>query len=274
MFGALSIVNKTIAKKLLTSISAYFWNAPHISVQIKIMKRSIFLYFFFFLFFNNVEGQDITRNWFVQTGFGIEKHDKRLFNVPDKALYIGWNSEAGDWGTYHYNVSIFRKIKQLKRFSFYTGIGISYEKATYLRPFDHSYFNKRDKLFRILRVQNKYEKIKIPLSLNLFYEIADNLFFDVELSSLFLVYRSIDHTENNSDFFPYTESTFELDAINLDTGINYRINHFIFGINTRIFNHQKIDKIIFGAVVRDPRVNQKWEIYNPLQLNFNVGYMW
>ncbi len=212
----------------------------------------------------------INNKWILDFGFGIEQHDKRLFDYSEKETLL--TSQPENWGTYHLNVNIKRKVWSKQRINGLIGFGLEYEIATFLRPFDHSHFDKDS--FRILRNLNRYRKVKLPLSLSVFYELGKQVFISGKLESNVLLYRSVDYTKTNVEVFPYTEGTFELDDVNFSLGINYRIDKIYFGISSRVFNFQKIDKIIFNYLVKDPRVDQKWEWYNPLRFDFTIGYMW
>ncbi len=215
-------------------------------------------------------GQNMQEKWIATVSAGIEKHDKRLFDYSEKEMLLEMQPEK--WGTYHLDMNVKRRVWQLNNFYSFIGLGLGYEKATFLRPFDHFYFNKD--IFLILRNLNRYKKIHAPLSLSFYYELGANWFIDGEISSDILLYRSINHTENNNEVFPYQAGTFELDKIFLNVGINYKIGQFLVGISSRALNAQKIDKIIFNDYLKDPRIDQKWEWYNPLRFDFTVSYMW
>jgi hypothetical protein len=210
-------------------------------------------------------------DWIISANAGIEAHDKRLFNYASPEREDLLRKQPEYWGTYHFGLKMRRKFLQSKRFCSFIGLGVGYENATFSRPFDSGYFGESR---RILLVTNKYEKILLPLSLLAFYEIGDHLIISGEFASNFLMFRSIDNTESNSGFFPYSEGTFELDDIQLRIGINYRIDNFLIGLQSRAINFQKIDRIIFNDIIRDPRTVQKWEWHNPLRFDLTVGYTW
>ncbi len=215
-------------------------------------------------------GQNIQEKWLATVSTGIEKHDKRLFDYPEKEMLLEMQPEQ--WGTYHFDMNVQRRVWQHNNFYSFIGLGLGYENATFMRPFDHSYFNKDN--LRILRNLNRYKKIYAPLSLSLYYKLGANWFIFGEITSNILLYRNIDHTENNMGVFPYKPGTLELDKIILNVGITYKIGQFLVGFNSRVLNLQKIDKIIFNHYLKDPRIDQKWEWYNPLRFDFTVAYMW
>ena len=94
------------------------------------------------------------------------------------------------------------------------------------------------------------------------------------MTSNFLLLISIDHTEWSREVFPISEGTFELDDIQLRLGVNYKLGKLIIGLHSRVVNFQKIDKIIFNDIIKDPRTDQKWEWNNPLRIDLTIGYMW
>ncbi len=164
-----------------------------------------------------------------------------------------------------------RKAWQNKRLSSFLGLGLRYENASFIRPFDHSHFEKDE--FRILRYHNKYEKVQLSLSFSGFYEIADNWLISGKVNSNTRLFRSIDN-ENPAQLFPYREGDFDFENIDLMRGVNYRIGKVIVGLHSRVVNFQKIDKVIFNSLIKDPRSDQKWEWYNPLRFDLTVGYIW
>ena len=208
-------------------------------------------------------------SWIININIGIEAHDKRLFNYSERESLLEMQPEY--FGTYNFEFNFSKRILNKKKSSSFLGIGSGQEKATFLRPFDHSHFMK-DSL-RILRNHDSYSKVKVFLSLKVFYELKDNLFASGVLTSNFLLYRSIDNNILNSDLYPFSESTFELDDINLNVGINYKIKNLIIGFDLRILNFQKIDKLLFNRIIKDPRTDQTWELDNPISGRLSIGYI-
>lgn len=208
--------------------------------------------------------------WMAQAYFGIEQHDKRLFHYPDRDYLL--DLQPHKWGTYHFGLNVNYGLIHFRKLSLLAGSGVSFELATFNRPFDHSLFNKD--LFRILRYENSYLKLKIPLKISIRYIVVNKIFLSGEIISNFVAFRRIDQTGINSEYFPYKESTFELNDVNFKLGINYCFKKYFIGINSRVVNFQKIDKIIFNSLIEDPRVDQKWEWYNPLRFDISFGYFW
>ena len=234
------------------------------------MKPTIYLksilLFTALLLYKRGNGQLDSSNWILQVQFGIEKHDKRLFEYPEKDALLKLTPEA--WGTYSLGAVVSHKIG-LSKLNLFVGSGIIISRATFVRPFDHFHFHQDS--FYIVRHQNQYSKVVIPFNTTTYIPIGKNFSVSTNLGSYFLVYRNIDNTNITSAHFPYTEGTFELHNIALKGGINYSTKNFMVGLNIRLLNYQKIDKIIFNSIIKDPRTNQTWEFYNPLSLEFSVS---
>lgn len=207
--------------------------------------------------------------WLLNVSAGIEKHDKRLFDYVEKEMLL--ESQPESWGTYHLGSNIKRQLYRMKRITYFLGLGVKYEQTSFLRPFDQAYFGDQ---LKDLRVTNQYSKIYSDLSLLVLYKMPRNWIATFAIASNFLLYRNIDNTETESDVYPLHESTFVTDEINLMIGVNYQIEKWIIGFDSRLVNFQKIDKIIFNKIIKDPRVDQKWEWNNPLRFDFSIGYMW
>lgn len=210
-------------------------------------------------------------NWILSANVGIEAHDKRLFNYarPEREALLRMQPEF--WGTYHLGFHIQRTLFNKGRLAGMLGVGFTFEKATFDRPFNHLHFDVDN--FLILRHQNDYKKYKVPISYGLFFEINERWSVNGAFSANFLFFRSIGR-DSYSEPTPYREGTFGFCDINGTLGIFYKLNNILIGFNVRAFNFQKIDKIIFNSLIKDPRTDQTWEWYNPLRFDLTVGYTW
>lgn len=227
------------------------------------------------LYLQSLHGQTgHLENWILRMDFGIEQHDKRLFDYSILSRErILREFEDEQWGTYHIGIDLQRRLFQSDRVELFAGLGIGYEKATFRRPFNQ-WLLLDGFLPTILLEQNRYRKLKTPTSLLSFIRLGKQIYLTTDIRLNWLVYRSISSSDSSWSGFPYYESTFELDDIHLRGGIAYRTNNLMIGLDTKIINFQKIDKILFNEIIYDPRVDEKWEWYNPLMLNLTIGYMW
>jgi len=236
------------------------------------MKKVIFAVCVLFLIQSVVYCQsDSIGNWLVDMSAGIEAHDKRLFNYTSPNREALLKKQPEFWGTYHLRLNVKRKVWHSKRFSSFLGLGVGYENATFRRPFDHFHFQSPS--FDLLLILDTYKKVCAPMSFSAYYELGEYWFISGELSSNFLVFRWIDNREETF-LFPFAESTFELDDIQLSLGINYKIGTVLIGLHSRLANFQKIDRVIFNNIIRDPRTEKNWEWNNPLRFDLTIGYTW
>ncbi len=204
-------------------------------------------------------------DWIFSVTSGIEAHDKRLFNGSESEMLLEMQPEF--FGTYHVGLSVHRKFLERNKLKSFIGVGASYENATFIRPFNHFYFPGDS--VKILYFLNNYKKYSTNLSLFISYDFGSDWILSGEARSNFLIYRELSNSA-----VKFSETTFELDYIEIRLGVNRRIGNFLIGVNSRVFNYQKIDKIIFNELIKDPRVDEKWERYNPLRFDLTVGYMW
>jgi len=234
------------------------------------MKKYFLLIGIFLILFTKIFSQDTLSKWKVQLYSGIEEHDKRLFDYVDKDKLLYEKPER--WGTYHFGINFYRKLLQYKIFFLHNGLGINYEKATFHRPFNHWYF--QDDRTKILLLTDKYEKLLIPFKSMFSVKCFKYCFLNIEFNSYFTFLRRIDNSRYNSDSFPMSKWTFEFEKFNIKPGFEFKFGNFSSGINIRLFNYQKIDKIIFNYIVKDPRKDQTWEKFNPRHYDFTIGYTW
>lgn len=207
----------------------------------------------------------------VRIESGIEEHDKRRSN--HQGNHSPSHTQADEkWGTYHLGLNLQRKIFQKGILGIYGGIGLSYEKATFLRTFNNYYFGVyNDALYH----QDRYRKVGAPLNLNVLLRLYKHLYISTDIRMNWLLYRSISNSNwSRHSVYPLTKATFELNDIDLRAGILYQIGNMNIGLNYRIANHQKIDKVIFDAAFQNSPNGWRWESYNPLRFDLVVSYTW
>lgn len=211
---------------------------------------------------------DSNNKWLISVNYGLEKHDKRLFDYSERTTLL--ESQPENWGTYHFTMNMHRRLSESNKLLIYGLLGMSYENATFIRPFDHKHFEPLS--VDILLAQNRYIKCYAIPSVEFLLKLTSrlNIIGGTDLS--LLLYRSVNHTESTFSSFPYSETTIEMDELQMNLGFNYTTGRFLFGIQSRVFNYQKVDKVIFNTIIKDPRINQRWERFNPLRFDVSVGY--
>ncbi len=235
------------------------------------MIKIIIIFLLIIFFHTKISSQNKLSNWKFQMNIGIEKHDKRLFNFPDREMLL--ENQPEKWGTFTQGFSFIRRILNKKYFSLFSGLGITTEVATFMRPFNHLYF-KQD-FHKFLLFQNRYYKSGIFIPTNAKIKILSNINFNLEFYPVVNMQRSIYNSNSVGDNnFPYKSSEFKFTKFLTNIGVNYLYKNLFIGLYYRIYNYQEIDKIIFYNVVNNRRENQKWESYNPMHLKILMGYAW
>ena len=70
----------------------------------------------------------------------------------------------------------------------------------------------------------------------------------------------------------YTKLGFNFYSLEINPGILFRVKRLNLGIQYRITQIKRIDKILFNNLIQDPRTDQKFELFNPFKLWFSIGY--
>lgn len=211
-------------------------------------------------------GQSLSPNdWMVSMSAGAEAHDRR--NVWREGEL---SAPVESWGTNHAGARILKKVTGSDRLSLFGGLGMSYENASLLRSFDHCHFSEGP-CNNILLKQDDYTKLSAPTSAMLWFQVIRNLYLSADVEANWLVYRRITNSRVEEGWygFPFSETTFELDDVQLMLGANYQLNRWILGVKARAANYQRIDNILFSR-----SIEQDWEWYNPLRVNLTLGYTW
>jgi len=209
---------------------------------------------------------DADRKWVTFFSFGLQAHDKRLFDFPPKEAALARQPET--FGTYQFSLGIHRVFQPDRKISFTTGIGFSTEVATFSRPFEHYYFTGRGTYE--LTWANRYSKHLVQFPIAARYKMGRRLGFQVEAVpqiGMWTVAKQNGTAIRLSKFDPgFYSAEFNL-------GLNYSISRRIYlGLSYRIFQIKKIDKVLFNYILRDPRKDEKFETYNPFKLWFTIGY--
>lgn len=211
---------------------------------------------------------DSNNKWLISVNYGLEKHDKRLFDYSERTTLL--ESQPENWGTHHFTLNVLRRLSESNKLLIYGSLGLSYEHATFIRPFDHKHFEPLS--VDILLAQNRYSKCYAIPSVAFLLKLTSRLNIIGSTDLNMLLYRYVNHTESTFPSFPYSETTLEFDKLQMNLGFNYTAGRFLIGIQSRVFNYQKVDKVIFNSIIKDPRINQRWERFNPLRFDVSVGY--
>ncbi len=206
------------------------------------------------------------RKWAASFSFGLQAHDKRLFDFPPKEAALARQPET--FGAYQLSLGVHRIFRPDRRTSFIAGIGFSTEVATFLRPFDQNYFTGR-RTYELAST-NRYSKYLVQIPIVVRYKTDRRFGFQVETLPQMGMW-----TAAKRNGTAITRSKFDpgFYSAEFNAGLNYSISRRIsLGLSYRVFQIKKIDKILFNHIVRDPRKDEKFETYNPFKLWLTVGY--
>ena len=206
-----------------------------------------------------------TGKWTLTLDYGLQAHDKRLFDFPPRESVLERQPET--FGTHQFGIKLERKIAEKGKLNFYAGGGLSTELATFERPFDHNYGKKGGT--DILRWTDRYCQFLMQFPLNGTYHLTDHFRFSMEILPQLNFHTIADHSTGKS----YSWWRFDLYSVEFNPGIEYTISRMAFSLRYRAFQVKKIDRILFNHILRDPRTDQTFETYNPFKMWLSVGYM-
>lgn len=207
-----------------------------------------------------------TGKWVLKLDYGLQAHDKRLFDFPPRESVLERQPEA--FGTHQFGIKLERKIAEKRKLRFYGGIGLSTELATFERPFDHNYGKNGGT--DILRWTDRYYQFLMQFPLNGTYQLNDHFGFSLGMLPQLNFLTIADHTSSDES---YTWWRFDLYSVEFNPGIEYTKSRMAFSLRYRAFQVKKIDRILFNHILDDPRKGQTFETYNPFKVWLSVGYM-
>lgn len=224
-------------------------------------------YFIILIFFSICVSCFSQEKWNVDIFLGLSQHDKRFFGYPDKDELLEKNSNF--FGSYSLSILLNKKVTNYKGIELFTGFGIGYNKATIIRPFDHSYFEQDS--FRIRRLLNDYQKglIQFPLLVRL--DVSKKIHFRTSLIFNFDMFTYANNTESTRNEFPYSKFSFNFYSLTISPELRYRTHNLDIGAGVRVINFQRIDRVLFGDFINDNRKNRNFEFFNPLNIFISIS---
>ena len=153
------------------------WSHPACSI-ISIMKRLLILLLAAIFSLPSFGQESTDAKWILSIEFGLQKHDKRLFDYPYYPKKDLLESQPESYGTYQFGISAVRKMLYQGRIEIYAGGGLSSELSTFNRPFDLNYrqTSNRHKFLRVwtkTRCERWFTNLcgRSVISLSLYYNI-------------------------------------------------------------------------------------------------------
>jgi len=226
------------------------------------------------LFFSNQNiliCQNIFKNTEITLGYSILPQDRRLFDFPGKDVII--HQEDSRWD-FEYAAIITKNIFSNKKFNISSGIGYSLFQTKFSRPFDHTYFTNI--LSKELRYIGQYLIHNFIISASPEYVILASKNNSIYMNSPFLTRFAFNKNIENGfgNQWEHNKVKFEFNNFESYVGLGYRHKRVGFNIAYRIFNVQKIDRVIFpqNLYYGTSIVREKYEINNINKLWVNLMY--
>jgi hypothetical protein len=207
-----------------------------------------------------------TGKWTFSLDYGLQAHDKRLFDFPPKESVLERHPET--FGTHQFGIRIEKKVAQQGKLHFHVGSGLSTELSTFERPFNHN-FGKNGGT-EILRWTDRYYQFLMQFPLNGTYQLNDHFGLSLGVLPQLNFLTIANHTTQDKT---YSWWRFGPYSVEFNPGIEYTKSRMVFSLRYRAFQVKKIDRILFNSIVRDPRTDQTFETYNPFKLWLSVGYL-
>ena len=183
------------------------------------MKKSLIIIFATLSSLSSYGQENINAKWILSIDFGIQEHDKRLFDFPQRENLLAMQPES--FGTYQFGINAVRKILQKKGFDLFTGVGLSSELSTFRRPFNHN-FRKNEGNF-LLRRTDRYYQYLMQLPIKSKFKIAKHFGFSLDILPQLNFLTIADHTKDKS----FSWWRFDFYSVEVNPGIEYTTSKFV-----------------------------------------------
>ena len=235
---------------------------------ISIMKRLLILLLAAIFSLPSFGQESTDAKWILSIEFGLQKHDKRLFDYPYYPKKDLLESQPESYGTYQFGISAVRKMLYQGRIEIYAGGGLSSELSTFNRPFDLNYRHAVGP--DILLTTDRYFQNLLQLPIRTKLIVFKHLGLSLELLPQFNFLAIAGHKPKSFSWW-----MFDFYSVEVNPGLSFELGRFELDLNYRVLQFKKIDKILFNHLLYDfgnPRATQVFETYNPFKLWFSVGY--
>lgn len=239
-------------------------------MNLKILEILIVLYF---SSQNILICQNIFKNTEITLGYSILPQDRRLFDFPLRDVII--QQENSRWD-FEYSAIITKNIFSNKKFNLSAGIGYSLFQTKFSRPFDHTYFTNI--LSKELRYIGQYLIHNFIISASPEYLILksknNSIYVNTPLLTRFSFNKVMGGISDSGNQWKHNKVKFEVNNFESYVGLGYGHKRVGFNIAYRIFNLQKIDRIMFphNLYYGTSIVEKNYEINNINKLLVNLIY--
>ncbi|WP_236977920.1 hypothetical protein [Membranihabitans maritimus] len=239
------------------------------------MKKQILSIMVFMMLSLTSDGQSFWDDVTISAQFAAAHHDKRL---------IGWSQSYRErsnrqnpevWGTWQYGLSASAEVLDWKGGSAEIGVGYSHEQMTFRRRIDHCYPDPKGFCTKVPVRSDNYQVHMVQLPINFQAELFSG--FKAQLSLLPLFdWRKVG---KDGGVVVLEDTDFNFYSLEINPGLEYEWNRFRVGVNYRLWQFKKIDRVVFSdrtipaAGDGDPILTEEYEDYNPVKLWFSLGYL-
>lgn len=207
-------------------------------------------------------------DWILKVNYGLQAHDKRLYDFPVKEPILARQPET--FGTHQFGLQLQKKVVQKGKFDVYVGGGISAEVATFERPFDHSY-KKNMVVDRVLRWTDRYYQFVFQLPVSGNFHLSDHFGLAIDVLPQFSFLTIAEHTNSYADNYAWWR--FAPYSLEVNPGFFFTRSRVSVRLSYRAFQLKNIDEILFNGILRyEPKEGQTYETYNPFKVWLSVGY--
>lgn len=214
------------------------------------------------------EGQSFWDDVTISAQFAAAHHDKRVFHAEERLL----KEQPEKWGTWQYGIVINKRIVSVGNIlEANIGLGYSFEHLTFKRLIDHCFYKPGKSCTKILVYSDDYWVQQVLLPINIAVEPIRNWQINLDIRPSFATHKSFSGRNIRKWMFDFY-------SLEISPGLRYEYEHFIFGVNYRLWQWKKIDRVLFtqrtirAADWSDPILTNTYEHYNPVKLWFSLGY--
>ena len=219
----------------------------------------------------NIYSQGFLNNYELSFGYSMQKQDRRLFDFPNGDKIIMMEKSIYDT---QFEISINKEFFAWRKFSSSYGLGYSINSSQFSRPFDHNYFtgegSKEGRYIKNYVIHNVrlYDNLKFTFAGN----NKRNLSLTIPVGINFTFNKHIKGTWGD---WNKSRWKFELNNIDIYTGLSYKSGNIIINLAYRVFDVQKVDRVIFFYLLTQdtkPPIPSKYELNKIANIKLNIGY--
>lgn len=232
------------------------------------MSKYIFLLMGLMALADSAKCQSFLDDLTISVEFAAAHHDKRVFFGRQHLLL----EQPEQWGTWQYGISVDKKIVDWGAFSVRGGLGYSLEHMTFIRLVDHCLLLKPGESCDdvLIYSRNGYKVSLLQIPVNLSVGFIENWRLGVDLRSFVDICKSLPNIAK--------KRTLDFYSMEVNPGMSYEWEGFRLGLNYRIWQIKKIDRVLFSRNTISPRyrpnslLEKEYDHYNPVKWWFSVGY--